>query len=501
LELRERLRAAQVEAIWGWRGGTAVHLVSLDGLKSTFPNLAHRTRLPGLSLQERGIELLPESLGPVGGTSDDSTKGSKPGMTPHPDLKKLQGEIEEASAQNATLLAQLVNAKSELEPLLDSLQGRESKPVPSEPIRLPDPSEPTSHDKLELWNRIDAEQKQLDLQQRRSQRNSWSVTALLTAVLVIIISYQTKLVLFASGGPDPAGEPPMVDPERSPLADELLDGLGSGSVFAQTGEPLTLWDADEQAAQYGANSELASFEQATGVSSDALEPPMGLVPDALSTMEEPTPTDLHQETELVPIYPDAPLSPVPAPVENVAPIGSDVDLAPVVLSQDAPCRYSKLTASGQPMREVLGPCIGPWNPETQAVAGSFRHSGERYCRHHLIVAKDLGGSVDRARNVAEYALQEGLLPPLIRLRVEHGAADLLQKRIGKWVESGFEAGLSGDHTVQRAEGEDRWTIQSWVRLQPKPGETADLRHFSMELQWAADQGRDRWISFTWMDKE
>ncbi len=53
--------------------------------------------------------------------------------------------------------------------------------------------------------------------------------------------------------------------------------------------------------------------------------------------------------------------------------------------------------------------------------------------------------------------------------------------------------------MTQGSSEDRWKIESWVRLQAKPGDQAMLRHFAMEMDLAADKGRDRWASFTWID--
>ncbi|MCA9002893.1 MAG: hypothetical protein KDB61_13295, partial [Planctomycetes bacterium] len=249
--------------------------------------------------------------------------------------------------------------------------------------------------------------------------------------------------------------------------------------------------------------ELLSYHEASGLPTILTEPVGDEEP---APVPESPPGGLGKAKPVELVSPvsdgmDAPVVPEQNTVEPPTAPAGDPTVRATPLSDEAPCRYGNLTGPGKELRGVLGPCMGPWNESTGMVAGGFRHGGERYCRHHLIVAKDLGGSVERARNVAQYAEKEGLLPPLVRLRVEHGAADLLQDRVGKWVESGFEAGLSGDHSVTRGAEADEWIIESWVRLQPEPGSQAHLRNFHMRVQLAALRGQDQVLEFRWIEGE
>ncbi|MDF1838208.1 MAG: hypothetical protein P1V35_10090 [Planctomycetota bacterium] len=504
LDLRERLRAASVPAVWGWRAGAAVHLIPLEGLQRTFPELASRTRVAGPSLAERGIELLPADKGadpgilPAGASQPRPNPSSTPspeGMGPAPvqdhatgpELDRLYGEIEQAAAHNAKLMAELNDAGTGLNKLLEEIHVREQSAQRSTSIELPESDDSSATDKIQQWNQLEAEQRALEKSRRRSQHTSWGLTATFAALLVLVISLKSKWTLMAGQGPDPAPGMPQVDDQRMLPLNELASADASNPVLVEEAAPLTMWDADEQAARMGANEGLTSFEVATG-GSTLVDPAEELIPPVSQARLEPS-------EELVPLQPEA----APEQQESTPDPRSHHPVQPLVLSQEPACLYGKLTAPGQDLRQVLGPCIGPWNEELQSVAGGFRHSGDRFCRHHLIVAKDLGGSVDRARNVATYAREEGLLPPLLRLRVEHGATDLLQKRVGKWVESGFEAGLSGQHTVSAGSQEGRWKIESWVRLQAEPGAQAKLRRFQMELDLALDKGRDAWVSFSWVD--
>ncbi len=500
LDLRERLRGASVPAVWGWRAGSAVHLVTLESLQTLFPGLCDRRRLPNLSLSERGIEILPET--PPSPEPDLPGRRNNPlarDSAPAAHLDDLHGEIREAAAQNAKLIAEL----SEVESGLGRILGGPQAPEPIAPLggRL-DPArtdKPRAIDKIQQWRDLETQRLESDVERRKKTLATWSKISILAVVFIAVVSLKSKDYLLASSGPHDDVEMPAIDPERvahSPAIDDRdMDPLAVSSP---------LWGDEESEPLLSAGSGLVSFEMATGSApSESAEVSaeessfevQGLTPPAVAS-----PASESVATLVSPVGPRVPASElVQEPTSEArSPVGPSYEFAALVTSQDAPCLFSKLTAPGNELRGVLGPCIGPWNEKAQAVSGGFRHSGERYCRHHLIVAKDLGGSVDRARNVARIARKEGLLPPLVRLRVEHGAADLLQTRVGKWVESGFEAGLSGQHLVTAQEGDDRWSIQSWVRLQAMPGGKAELKHFTMELQLAAKKGQDRWISFEWV---
>ncbi len=491
LDLRERLRGAGVSAVWGWRAGSAIHLVTLESLQSTFPGLGDRRRLPNRSLRERGIEILPESP-PVAAPSEPCETKSE-GDAAERQLIELHGGIEEAVAQNAKLMAELSDAGSGIDKLLGDAQNKSPQSPHASWVDSLRRSKPSPKDRVRQWNELEAQQRELDEERKRKQLRSWLITTLAAVCFVAVVSIKSKDILMAGSGPDPAPNMAGVDSERrsEKIAGQLSTELASG--------PMGQMPPEHESELLSGVSNLVSFETASGTARPAASE--GEFPEL-------------SNSQSVPAHANAPVQLVPLTGEQVqvdgeeevttqppADVSQGAPLAPLVLSKGPPCLYAKLTAPGQELRAVLGPCIGPWNEKSNTVTGGFRHSGERYCRHHLIVAKDLGGSVDRARNVASYARKEGLLPPLVRLRVEHGAADLLQTRVGKWVESGFEAGLSGQHEVRQGDTEDHWSIRSWVRLQAKPGGKAELKRFKMELELGADKGRDRWVSFDWLPEE
>ncbi len=502
LDLRERLREAGVSAVWGWRAGSAIHLVTLESLQSTFPGLGDRRRLPNRSLKERGIEILPES--PRAAAPNEPSKVKSEGGAAERQLIELHGEIEAAVNQNAKLIAELSDAGSGIDKVLGDAKGKSLQSPHASWVDSLRPSKPSSRDRVQQWNELEAQQRELDEERKRKQLRSWLITTLAAVCFIAVVSIKSKQLLLASSGPDAAPSMAGVDSERRP---ENINGQPSTELASPTtSSPMGLTPPGHESELLSSASNLVSFETASGTA-----PPTASEGEfAELSNSQPAPTEADAPVQLVPlageevqddseeVQVDGEETVTTQPAVEVSPGAS---LAPLVLSKGPACLYAKLTAPGQELRAVLGPCIGPWNEKTHTVTGGFRHSGERYCRHHLIVAKDLGGSVDRARNVASYARKEGLLPPLVRLRVEHGAADLLQMRVGKWVESGFEAGLSGQHEVRQGDTEDHWSVRSWVRLQAKPGGKAELKRFQMELELGADKGRDRWVSFDWLPEE
>ncbi|MCA9002506.1 MAG: hypothetical protein KDB61_11315, partial [Planctomycetes bacterium] len=180
LELRERLRAAGIEAVWGWRSGTAVHLVSLAGIHATFPGIVNRPRKSRPTLAERGIELLAESESPP----------------------------RAAATQTSGAFSNIPSAHAPLE-FLGAAAVAPATPQP--PAEQPAPS------KQALWQQLEDERQRHEQSERQRQRNSWGITAILLAVLVVSVSYQAKKILFASTGPDPVDSLPSTDPERRPF--------------------------------------------------------------------------------------------------------------------------------------------------------------------------------------------------------------------------------------------------------------------------------------------
>jgi hypothetical protein len=162
------------------------------------------------------------------------------------------------------------------------------------------------------------------------------------------------------------------------------------------------------------------------------------------------------------------------------------------------CSYHALTGRGQELRDVLGPCLGPWDEDAGVVVGVHRFAGAPYCQHHLVVPRDLGGSIARAREVARLAREESLWPPLVQLRLDRPAAGFLKRAVSSWIESGFEHGDFEEHRWTAADALDTYTLESWVRV----AEVADLARVRRFRMWiAVDDGPrgDRLLDFVWLE--
>ncbi|HPF15516.1 MAG: hypothetical protein H6830_04705 [Planctomycetes bacterium] len=526
MELRNQLRKLSIPTRLGWRGGVALQLVSLETLEQIYPGLAQRHRKSGPSLVERGIRLVhkepevsqaskepkhpapraPKAQAtnpkvPKPKTQPPSTQAPstqpvarqpEPPVAPdEPDLKQLYREIEEATARNERLLEELAQAGEGLERLLNPapveappasrtpaaqrpLQAT-AIPIPLE-VRAAGSASEEALARTEEWKRLVQAESHLERSHRRVQWASWSFAAL----LVFLVAYKGSDWMLA--GPPNTGRPlPASDPFRAEneLGSTLFAQGPTSEDFAQVPSP------GEAAPAEPSGAPLVSFAEAVAAPNLLVPEPRPDSKPASGFMEASAPRKV--ESGVTEAAADS--------------MGSASEFLDLVLSEDPACKFGNLTAPGQPLRDVLGPCLGPWNAELKAVAGGFRYAGIPLCRHHYTFQKELGGSIERASTVAHFAEQEGLVPPLVRLRVEHGASQLLQARVGKWVESGFEAGVSNSHRVTRQGTPDVWRIESWVRLQTGTTEAPELRHFTMEIELGADRGRDRLLSFAWKTVE
>jgi len=165
-----------------------------------------------------------------------------------------------------------------------------------------------------------------------------------------------------------------------------------------------------------------------------------------------------------------------------------------------PCAYYPLTRPGSELRSLLGPCSGPWSESHSATAGIHRRGQNAYCRHHWFFVRTLGDSLARAREVAAFSEREGLVPPLVKLRVDRSGAAFLRRRVPAWLESGFEAGLAsqaGGHRLLSLGEGDAWEITSWVRYLDEGG-VEHHRPFRLQLELADGPLGDRLSAFEWL---
>ena len=544
MELRNSLRAAKVKPHWGWRGGVALQLVSLAELEALYPVLQQRRRQTGLSLAQRGILLVDP-----GGQAPKPQGNQRPGIHPpaskrpntreqaaamaaqnaadpvvlpnDENLQSLCQEIESAAVRNDKLLSEMDQTGRGIQEVLDhgerSVASAESVSKPDSgkagtknpgpkkqrlSLEISDPEVSEQDARKAEWERLVHQESNMQRKHRRVQWASWSVAL----GLMLLVAFQGKQMLFGKGGS--GFSRPSQDPER---ADRMAQAGGESSAQpnsrpVSSSNPLVAGGpAQSPFTTTGKNGGLVSPQEAMAAPDNLpLISSGGLVSGAVAAG-----APLEEEAEAM----EAALSETEAQTVGVQEgiLSPDQEL-PVLSGEEGkgylalqfsgkpPCRFHSLTAPGQELRGVLGPCIGPWNKAEKAVAGGFRHGGHTLCRHHYSFQRDERGGIDQASKIAQYAITEGLLPPLLRLRVQHGASELLIDKVGKWLESGFGAGLSGTHKLEQLEGQDRWRVSSWVRLRKGP-ESTELRHFTMEICLTQDRGRDRLVSFEWVTPE
>ncbi len=483
LELREHIRSGRIATVRGQRLGDEIPLISLEALVHIYPSAARRRRRPLGTLAERGIAVL--GLGgamqgdaPADGASSlpkGAERRRKPAAVPAADdaaersdleVAKLEQEIERlrqqvnaAQDQNQTLMVDLDSASAEAQRVLDGAMGPAAR-------------------RRKRRDRSQREQAELDsaLQGVASGRSALGWFSALAGILVaaVLVAWLRNPVHAATLAP----EPPALDPyalREAIVVRSLRDGAALERKLA----------AKRRARQRRINEQLADPANPTGNAAQdgslgttaAADLAAGLTGGNGGTKQAKAAADEHAPGP----------SPVPADQRITAPV-----------STGEPCEMFILTAEGQPLREVLGPCLGSWNPADDAVAGVHRQDGKHWCLHHTVIARDLGGSIVRAKEIAEFAEKDGLVPPLMQLRVNRTAAAFLEARTGTWIESGFESGSGSDHRTIRLVDRDRWRLESWVRL-PLPDGTAQRRGFRMQVELNGSEWLDRELDFEWMD--
>ncbi|HIK62232.1 MAG TPA: hypothetical protein EYF98_16265 [Planctomycetes bacterium] len=192
-----------------------------------------------------------------------------------------------------------------------------------------------------------------------------------------------------------------------------------------------------------------------------------------------------------------------APPMMVAP-GSAILAAPLAQSGEQgageSCLYFALTRSGMEGRELIGPCQGVWSPRLGAVMASHHRDDHWSCRGHDHFDRTLDGSMVRAREMAMVAKAEGLLSPLLSLRVERSAASMLREEIPVWIQSGFESGLLGvGHIVEPMATADHWMVHSWVRYLDFAG-VENQRRFRLSLALGDGPRGDFLLSLQWEEE-
>lgn len=487
LELREHIRGGRIATVRGQRLGDEIPLISLEALVHIYPSAARRRRRPLGTLAERGIAVLGQS----GAMQDDAQaggesalpKGAERRRKPAPDaaragaaaaegsdaeVAKLEQEIERlrqqvnaAQDQNQTLMVDLDSASAEAQRVLDGERAPAAR-------------------RRKHRDRSQREQMELDtaLQGVGTHRSALGWFSALAGLVVaaLLVAWLRNPVHAAMVAP----EPPAPDPyalREAIVVRSLRDGVALERRLA----------AKRRERQRKTNEQLADPANPLGDAPASGAPGSSSTADLASGLTGGSAeADADQATAA---------SDTPAPSGPQVPADQKV-AAPV--STGEPCEMFLLTAEGQPLREVLGPCLGSWNPAEKAIAGVHRQDSKHWCLHHTVIARDLGGSIVRAKEIAEFAEKDGLVPPLLQLRVNRTAATFLEARTGTWIESGFESGSGSDHRTIRLVGRDRWKLESWVRL-PLPDGTAQRREFRMQVELNGSEWLDRELDFEWVD--
>ncbi|MEE8467147.1 MAG: hypothetical protein V3T22_01750 [Planctomycetota bacterium] len=469
MTLRSTVRAGRMTTVTGRRRGRLLRLLRVEELARVYPEVLDRLLPPAVPVEE--IPALPVAL-PV---ALHGTPLADQGSDPHaPDparagapqgdsaaylwtqLDQLREQVRAARGHNRRLFDELSQSDSELRELRDG-HVRDERTLCEAEVRVA------------LGRQgVDAAL----AGQRRAQRLAAVAlgAALLTAgISSFLLARQGNTVWAGEPTPDLPTEstaeltgplqtvalPPGfldAEPALEPALDAALDaGLDAGPI--RVGAPIT-------------TAVPAVFRGPVM----AVEDPSDASPlEMLSARSAPPATTL-------------------APVE---PPERDGTL-------ERACTFHARVRAGSALRGLLGPCSGDWSPTLSAVVGRVRSGGRAYCRQHHVIASTLDGSIERARAEAEFSLAQGLLPPLLAMRIDNAAAAFLRARIPAWIESGFEAGPAAGHGVTGLEAADAWRVESWVRYRNSGGE--DLRRtFRVELVLGDGAAGDVLRSFDWTD--
>lgn len=223
----------------------------------------------------------------------------------------------------------------------------------------------------------------------------------------------------------------------------------------------------------------------------------GVQPELQLAPEDAVPADPADDLKVSLASGSAVLTPTLATAQVQATEDAPIPALPPGLESPAAtgpaCSWWTVTQPGGPLRELLGPCKGPWNAQDSVVVGLHRYRGIYSCSHHLAFLRDRGGDLARESGAAEAARHEGWPSPLMAQRVEGAARRMLRDRLGTWAESGFEAG--GDHSLTRL-SHGVWQVDSWVRAYEQ-GRAQQLERFVIELKLSDGPHRDQEISFSW----
>lgn len=445
MELGQAIRAGELAATAGWRRGRLTRLVRAGDLVAVNPDVE------GASLPERvEVEL-----------ADLSTTDVRPADEPVPDsspeggeegegdlgheLSDLRDQVRSTREDNHRLLTQLVESGQEVQGLFERLRDDEER------YRSELAAERQEH---ERDNRA--------LRHIRRTRTAMAIAFLVVlGVLIRTVALDDSAVHAGEAEEDQVADVPSGDtagPDAS-AAGATEEGEGSSPESDAAGSGSADPDVTESQAVESAATDSSDIE----------------------------PSD-HEQA------PDELTSPVPEASEP-----ESLSLAPAPPGEP-PCDFHSVTRPGSELRELLGPCAGAWSENHKAIAATTRRSEGAFCRHHAFFVTSLDGSIEGARELARLSEQEGLVAPLLDLRVDRAGTAFLRRKVDEWIQSGFEAGLVGgeDHRLESLEEPDRWRVHSWVRYLDFGG-VEHRRRFVMELELSDGPSGDLLHRFEWSD--
>ena len=440
MAIGREVRAGRLATFAGWRMGRLTRVVRAGDLVALDPGVGDRLLPPAVSTELVAAPVLtPEELSAEPGSASPEVEAAS-GPERGAELEALRGEVEDTRADNQRLLDQLTVSGHEVDDLLQRIE----------------------RDRIEHEAQL-AEHRVAGARSARSlavlQRTQWALLAGLLLVLALAIPSGVE-----------GGVVHGADLEGAPAAQ-----VHSSAVAGDEPEPRPTRLPQETLPQEMLPQEMLPQET---LPQETL--PQEMLPQEMLAEDEPEAEPAVQTS---------------APTE--AALAYETIGPTLAAPGDPPCAFFERTRPGAELRALLGPCAGPWSDEGQAVVGVVRRGGEAYCRHHHFFVEQLGGSIARAQEVAALSEREGLVPPLLDLRVDRAGAAFLRRRVGEWIESGFESSLvgGGGHVLVQA-GEDRWHLRSWVRYLDIGG-VEHRGEFEMDLELDDGPDGDRLLSFEW----
>jgi len=483
MTLRNAVRAGRMRTVTGRRRGRLLRLVRVEELARVYPEVLDWPLPPSVPVEELpvALSLADDGTAVVAGGEPLEDQASDPsGNDPAEDREPEEGSADYLWAQLDQLRDQVRSTRDHNRRLFDELTESDRA--------VRELRDGHTHDERvmrEAEARLALEREGFEtalVGQRRARR-----LASLSLGAVLLTAGVSSFLLSRQGTTVWAAEPTELT--------ELTKATPAGSTgpvptvalptdFSYTEPPL---DAEPEVGPHPPTFE-APRAAPEAVSSAAIVPAVFRGP----VLAVELPSDASAVEAIVE---EAAASTTPVPIG--APVRTVEQPAPAA-TDDLPCTFHARVRPGSVLRGLLGPCSGDWSLALSAVVGRVRVGGEAYCRQHHLIASTLGGSLERARAEAEFTLSQGMLPPLLGVRIDNAAAAFLLDRAPVWIESGFEAGPAPSHVVTELQAVDAWRVESWVRYRD-PGGLDIRRTFRMELVLGDGVAGDVLSSFAWTD--